>query len=59
VPGTSALELSGDPPALLVHAMYALDAEAVHRDVQRIEALAIRPFGSPEAVRALEARRRG
>jgi multisubunit Na+/H+ antiporter MnhE subunit len=59
VPGTSALELSADPPALLVHAMYALDAEAVRRDVQRIEALAIRAFGSPDAVRALELRRRG
>ena len=59
VPGTSALELSADPPELLVHAMFALDAEAVRRDVQRIEALAILAFGSPEAVRALELRRRG
>ncbi len=54
VPGTSALELSADPPEVLVHAMFALDAEAVRREVQRIEALAIRAFGSPEAVRALE-----
>jgi multicomponent Na+:H+ antiporter subunit E len=54
-PGSVVLEVRrGDPTMLLFHVFDLRDAEAVRREVQRVEALAIRAFGSPAAVAALD-----
>lgn len=54
-PGTLTLEVRDDPTRLFVHVLHLRDMEAVRRDVQRLEALAIRAFGSPAAIAALRA----
>lgn len=54
-PGSVVLEVrGGDPTMLLFHVFDLRDAEAVRREVQHVEALAIRAFGSPGAVAALD-----
>jgi multicomponent Na+:H+ antiporter subunit E len=54
-PGSVVLEVRrGDPTMLLFHVFDLRDAEAVRREVQRVEALAIQAFGSPAAVAALD-----
>jgi multicomponent Na+:H+ antiporter subunit E len=45
-PGTLSVEAHRDPPALYVHVLHLRDIEAVRRDVQRLEALAVLAFGT-------------
>lgn len=52
-PGTLTLEVRRDPVTLFVHALDVRDVEQVRADVRRIEVLAIRAFGAPEAVARL------
>ncbi len=54
-PGTLTLDVRTEPPTLYIHVMRLGDPDEVRRDVLRIEALAIRAFGSPEALTALRA----
>ncbi len=53
-PGTLTLEVRQSPIVLYVHVLHLYDIEAVRLDVQRLEALAIRAFGSEAAVAAAE-----
>jgi multicomponent Na+:H+ antiporter subunit E len=53
-PGTVTLEVNRDPAVLYVHVLHLRDLEDVRRDVQHLEALAIRAFGSPGALADLE-----
>lgn len=54
-PGTLTLDVRRDPTTLYVHVMQLDSADDVRRDVLRIEELAIRAFGPPEAVAVLRA----
>ncbi|HEX2046345.1 MAG TPA: Na+/H+ antiporter subunit E [Acidimicrobiales bacterium] len=54
-PGTLTLEVRHQPPVLYVHVLHLEDIGAVRRDVQYLEVLAIRAFGSSAAVAAAEA----
>lgn len=51
-PGTLTLEVTRQPPVLYVHVLHLRDVESVRREVQYLELLAIRAFGSDAAVRA-------
>lgn len=53
-PGTLTLEVRREPLTLFVHALDLRDVERVEADVRQLEVLAIRAFGSPEAVIGLE-----
>jgi multicomponent Na+:H+ antiporter subunit E len=53
-PGTVTLEVSRDPAVLYVHVLHLADIEAVRREVRHLEILAVRAFGSPEALAMLE-----
>jgi multicomponent Na+:H+ antiporter subunit E len=55
VPGTLTIEVDEDPAVLYVHVLHLRDIEAVRHEVQHLEALAVRAFGSAAAVAALEA----
>ncbi len=52
-PGTVTLEVDRHPTTLYVHVLHLHDIEAVRRDIRHLEALAIRAFGSADAVRSL------
>lgn len=52
-PGTVTLEVSRDPAVLYVHVLHLADIEAVRREVRHLEILAVRAFGSPEALARL------
>ncbi len=54
-PGTLTLEVRHRPPVLYVHVLHLDDIDAVRRDVQYLEVLAIRAFGSSTAIAAAEA----
>jgi multicomponent Na+:H+ antiporter subunit E len=54
-PGTLTLEVERSPAVLYVHVLHLDDVAAVRRDVQHLEALAVRAFGSDQAVAALGA----
>jgi multicomponent Na+:H+ antiporter subunit E len=54
-PGTLTLEVRQHPPVLYVHVLHLDDIDAVRRDVQYLEVLAIRAFGSSAAIAAAEA----
>lgn len=54
-PGTLTIDVDDDPVVLYVHVLHLRDIEAVRRDVQRLETLAIRAFGSADALAALNA----
>jgi multicomponent Na+:H+ antiporter subunit E len=54
-PGTVTLEVHEDPAVLYVHVLHLHDIEAVRHDVQHLELLAIKAFGSEEALDALQA----
>jgi multicomponent Na+:H+ antiporter subunit E len=62
-PGTMVVEASPSPPVLYVHVLDLRSVEEVRADVRRLESLAVRAFGSEEAIAAVErgqaARRRG
>ena len=53
-PGTLTLEVRHQPAVLYVHVLHLDDIDAVRRDVQYLEVLAIRAFGSAAAVAAAE-----
>lgn len=53
-PGTIPVEVGKHPPAIYVHVLHLRDVEAVRRDVRRLSELAVRAFGSKEAVAALD-----
>lgn len=48
-PGTLTLEVVGTPPVLYVHVLHLHDVERVRRELQSIEAHAVRAFGSRRA----------
>ncbi len=54
-PGTLTLEVRHQPPVLYVHVLHLHDIDAVRRDVQYLEVLVIRAFGSSAAIAAAEA----
>ncbi len=54
-PGTLTLEVRQSPTVLYVHVLHLQDVDAVRREVQRLELLAIRAFGSAAAITAAEA----
>lgn len=51
-PGTLTLEVDRHPPVLYLHVLHLRAVDAVRREAQHLELLAILAFGSPEAVRA-------
>lgn len=53
-PGTLTVELEREPLTLYVHALHLRDVEQVRRDVRRIEVLAVRAFGTADAIAGLD-----
>ncbi len=53
-PGTMPVEVTHDPQVIFVHVLHLDEVEDVRRHVQRLSALAVRAFGSPEAIAALD-----
>ncbi len=54
-PGTMAIEVTQDPASVVyVHVLHLEDVEAVRRQTLDLAALAVRGFGSAEAVAHLE-----
>lgn len=54
-PGTLTLEVRHRPPTLYVHVLHLEDIDEVRHDVQYLEVLAMRAFGSSAAIDAAEA----
>jgi multicomponent Na+:H+ antiporter subunit E len=54
MPGSVTVEVVNDPPTLYVHVLHLRSVEDVRRDIRRLEVLAVRAFGSPEAVADVE-----
>lgn len=54
-PGTLTVEVDRDGGHLFIHVLHLRDVEAVRHDLLRFEQLALRAFGSPEAIAALDA----
>lgn len=54
-PGTLTLEVDRHPTVLYVHVLHLSDPDSVRRDVQRLEELVIRAFGSDAAIARLAA----
>jgi len=54
-PGTLTIEVRQQPTVLYVHVLHLRDIDAVRREVQHLEVLAIRAFGSDAAIAAAEA----
>jgi multicomponent Na+:H+ antiporter subunit E len=52
-PGTLTLEVRPEPLELYFHALDVRDVERVRADVRRLEVLAVRAFGSAEAIAGL------
>jgi multicomponent Na+:H+ antiporter subunit E len=56
-PGTATIDVresdDGSPPTLYVHVLHFRDVESVRADVLRLERLAVKAFGSPDALRAI------
>lgn len=53
-PGTMAMEVTKEPAAIYVHVLHLDDVEEVRRTIQHLSALAVRAFGSAEAVASLD-----
>lgn len=53
-PGTLTLEVRRDPLTLYVHALDVRDVDQVQRDVRSLEVLAVRAFGSADALAGLD-----
>jgi multicomponent Na+:H+ antiporter subunit E len=53
-PGTMPLEVTNDPAVLYVHVLHLEDVEEVRREILHLTALAVRAFGTPAAIAALE-----
>jgi multicomponent Na+:H+ antiporter subunit E len=51
-PGSLTLEVRREPLTLYVHVLHVQDVEAVRRDVLRLETLAVKAFGDPDALAA-------
>lgn len=49
-PGTLTLEVDPEPRVLYVHVLHLHDVEDVRRDVRHLELLALKAFGSDEAI---------
>lgn len=54
-PGTLTIEVRREPPTLFVHALDVKEVEHVQAEVRRLEVLAVRAFGSGEALAQLPA----
>ncbi|HEY8525803.1 MAG TPA: Na+/H+ antiporter subunit E [Acidimicrobiales bacterium] len=54
MPGASAIEVRRDPPTVYVHVLHLRSVAEVRRDIRRLEVLAVRAFGPPEAVADVE-----
>lgn len=52
-PGTLTLEVRRDPLTLFVHALDVRDVAQVQADVRALEVLAVKAFGTPEAIAGL------
>lgn len=52
-PGTLTIEVHQDPPTLFVHALDVRDVARVQADIRTLEVLAIRAFGTAEAIEGL------
>ena len=52
-PGTLTLEVRRNPLTLYIHALDVRDVDAVRADVRRLEVLAVKAFGSDDALRGL------
>lgn len=52
-PGTLTIEVRRQPPTLFVHALDVKEVEQVQAEVRRLEVLAVRAFGSDEALAQL------
>lgn len=52
-PGTLTIEVTRNPPTLYVHVLHLKDVEEVRRGIRRTEVLAVRAFGSREALAGL------
>lgn len=57
-PGTLVVEIDKDPTILYVHVLHLRDVEQVRRDVLALELLAVRAFGTDDAIAAAERHRR-
>ncbi len=53
-PGTLTIEVRRDPPVLFVHALDLRDVAQVQADIRKLEVLAVRAFGSDEALAGLD-----
>ena len=52
-PGTMPIEVIDDPGTIYIHVLQLRDIEAKRREVQHLTALAVRAFGTADAVAAL------
>lgn len=52
-PGTLTLDVRRDPLTLYVHVLHITDVEEVHREVRRLEVLAVEAFGTRDALARL------
>lgn len=50
-PGTLTIEVFPDPTVLYVHVLHLRDVEEVRQDVQKLELMVVKAFGSEEAIR--------
>jgi multicomponent Na+:H+ antiporter subunit E len=54
MPGSVTIEVRRDPPTLYVHALHLRGVDEVRRDINRLEVMAVRAFGSAEALAGIE-----
>lgn len=54
MPGSVTVEVERDPPTLYVHVLHLRSVDEVRRDIQRLEVMAVRAFGSAEALAGIE-----
>jgi multicomponent Na+:H+ antiporter subunit E len=54
MPGSVTVEVETEPPTLYVHVLHLRSVEEVRRDIHRLEVMAVRAFGSAEALAGLE-----
>ena len=54
MPGSVTVEVERDPPTLYVHVLHLRSVEDVRRDIHRLEVMAVRAFGSAEALAGIE-----
>jgi multicomponent Na+:H+ antiporter subunit E len=52
-PGTLTLEVRREPLTLFIHVLHLSDVEQVRRDVRKLEVLAVRAFGTADALAGL------